>query len=453
MACGRPVLVVFLMMVVAGSAIGVDPPIAERGAAPPLPLTVTVAPAKPPMVELPPLILPGPFENSGMPGGVGVSQPLQPVLTVEQPVHAIYPLPGIEVESALPHSWIGGEYLVWWPKSHPLPPLLTSARGGSVPRLGGPNTITLIGGRSAESESTAGGRFTHGFRLNEAGTTAVSVTYFFLNAQNRTLFAQDGDHAGRTLGRPIVNAATGFEDAVPVAVPGEQRGTFSATTSTRINGWEVTGLVNLVAGPQARVHALAGYRYFQLNEGLRLEQYALLQAGGNRTAFTAGYADQIDAQNSFHGGQIGFQADVVHGSMFLEVSGKLGIGQVQATVRVAGQSTTAEPGMSAMVRPIGVLAQPSNSTRIVNSAFAVLPEGWLKVGYRFTSDSRLYIGYNFLYLSEVVRPGEQLDRTIDPAAVPGIGNTPGLPSERPGVLLNRTDFYLQGLILGFELRY
>jgi hypothetical protein len=133
--------------------------------------------------------------------------------------------------------------------------------------------------------------------------------------------------------------------------------------------------------------------------------------------------------------------------VFVEMTGKVGFGQTVEVVEVSGQSVALRPGVPLPVVQTfqtGVLGQPSNAGKFTRSAFAVLPEASLKVGYRFKDRSRLYLGYNFLYLSDVVRPGDQVDRSADPA---------GGVAARPAPLFAETDFWLQGLLFGLEFRY
>jgi hypothetical protein len=79
----------------------------------------------------------------------------------------------------------------------------------------------------------------------------------------------------------------------------------------------------------------------------------------------------------------------------------------------------------------------------------------VKVGYRFRDRSRFYVGYNFLYLSEAVRPGDQVDTTVDPSQVPLLGRASAgdVMAARPAPVLARSDFWVQGLIFGLEYRY
>ena len=72
----------------------------------------------------------------------------------------------------------------------------------------------------------------------------------------------------------------------------------------------------------------------------------------------------------------------------------------------------------------------------------------------FTSRLKAYVGYDFMYWNQVVRPGGQIDRNINLTQTGTIfsnggPNGPAFPSP----LLSRTDFWAQGITLGFEYRF
>ncbi len=416
--------------------------------------------------EPPPLALP--MGEPTLIPGTTVSRPLQPVQVIETPPtekQEVVTLPTeaemVRVEEVRPlgRSWHTLEYLLWWPKAHPLPPLVSTSRGTLPPVIGGPNTLVLIGGTDADSTNVSGARFTLGYSINEAYTAGLSVSYLFLGTQTESVSVSDASLGRpRTIGRPITNALTREQDVIPVAVPGVQSGSVKVETTTRVTGWEITGVANLYTGPQLRVNALAGYRYFMVNEGLRVEQTALFPQNGANPAVMAGIADQFDAHNRFHGGQLGLCTDVTHGPVFLEASGKVALGQGITVVRTSGQTVAVSPGFpipAATAFQAGALGLPTNSGRFLRSGFAVLPEAVVKVGYRFRDRSRFFIGYNFLYLSDAVRPGDQIDTTVDPGQLPLFARGPqiAIAPERPVALLTRSDFWVQGLLFGLEYRY
>jgi hypothetical protein len=58
---------------------------------------------------------------------------------------------------------------------------------------------------------------------------------------------------------------------------------------------------------------------------------------------------------------------------------------------------------------------------------------------------QLMAGYSFIYWSNVVLAGNQIDTTVDPSQL--------ATSTRPAFNFTRTDYWAQGLSLGAEYRW
>ena len=80
----------------------------------------------------------------------------------------------------------------------------------------------------------------------------------------------------------------------------------------------------------------------------------------------------------------------------------------------------------------------------------VVPEVGINLGYQFTNHIRGFIGYNFLYWSNVVRPGNQIDQAVNPNLIPP--SIPGGPS-RPTFDFHGSDFWAQGINFGLDIRW
>src|SRR6188768_1108623 len=107
--------------------------------------------------DSPPTMLPSvaPADESTLGGGTLVSRPLTPVeIPVPKPPEPPPTDPVQRVEEIqeqkyerrgpLGPDWDGMEFLLWWPKAHPLPPLVTASRSGVPPVLGNPATTLLV---------------------------------------------------------------------------------------------------------------------------------------------------------------------------------------------------------------------------------------------------------------------------------------------------------------------
>ena len=391
--------------------------------------------------DLPPLNLESvPVGDPMLPNGTTVSQPLTESLpdtpaairVVERGVHT----------GPIPRSWHSGELLLLRTKSQYIPPLLMGHRS-EVPILGGPNTLLLLGGGSSNPPGSVGAKFTVGWALDAEHKRGLEISYLFTDTQ--TSHAEIGPSAWY-LGRPVFNPNTGAKDVVPVNTPW-MPGRFEAWASTRIQSWGVTALANLYAGENVRVHGLAGYRYFMVNEGLRFEQSTVFR--GIDTTYRSSSADQFDAHNRFHGGELGLRTEWDRGRFSVQLDTKVSLGRTVEVVRISGQTVGVAEGIGGTATqwfPGGVLGQPSNSGRISQANFAVLPEGGLKLGYQLTERARFSVGYTVIYLSDAVRPGDQIDRVVDL-------DQAGSFIERPLPQFVRSDYWVQGLSLGMDWRY
>ena len=87
---------------------------------------------------------------------------------------------------------------------------------------------------------------------------------------------------------------------------------------------------------------------------------------------------------------------------------------------------------------------------------ARIPEITGTVGYQFTDRLRCFVGYNVMYWSSVVRPGDQINRIINPSQIPGFGTGitpgPGSPAQ-PAFAFRSSDFWAQGITFGLEWRF
>jgi len=411
-------------------------------------------------VALPPLVT-APNEGPALPNGTEVSRPLTPIDIPEPPAPGEAELPPKpnavqrveDVQQQKPQrrgplgpAWDDLEFLLWWPKAHPVPPLVTGTRNGTAPTLSNPQTMLLVGGRAISNQDSAGGRFTLGWSINEPQTVGVEMRYFFLGSRTlKTTITDIGNPRLRALGLPYVNAVTGSDDVFPLASPGLSMGSIYATTTTRVQGAEANVVANLLDTQGIRVNGLLGYRFLQVHEGLTVEQMRYATTGSG-TIY-----DEFVGHNRFNGGQLGLHADLSRGIVFCELTGKVALGQTFEMVRIDGVTT-----LNNQRHPGGVFALPTNIGRYTRSAFAVVPEGTFRLGLKFNDAGRLYVGYNFLYLSDVARPGDQLDRTVNPAQIASLnpGGTVGmLGPDRPRPMISRTDFWTQGLVIGLETRY
>jgi hypothetical protein len=165
-------------------------------------------------------------------------------------------------------------------------------------------------------------------------------------------------------------------------------------------------------------------------------------------------ADRFGAGNFFHGGQIGAEGSVTRGPLSLRVLGKIAFGDTHEVVDINAATAALTAAGLTTVPHSGFFAQPSNVGRYTRDEFAVAPEVGETVGYALSRRVRATAGYTFLYLSDVARPGDQVDRVVNFTAVPPpVGGGAPIGPVRPTFTFHEGDFWAQGINLGLEFRY
>jgi hypothetical protein len=349
------------------------------------------------------------------------------------------------------HIFVRGEYLLWWTKSSPLPPLITTSPQGTpvgqAGVLGQPGTTVLFGGQNFSDNPRSGGRITLTGWLDDPQTIGVEGYFFGLeDISNHFSAASNGNPI---LARPFFNTQTGAPDAVLIAFPGTVKGSVNAVvSSTDLYGAGVDLRANVCCGCCYRVDLLGGYRFLHLNEGLTVSETEI--GTGPNSPVPVGtridLTDSFGTGNDFNGGELGVDTEIRHGRCFVDLLAKAALGATNESVAINGITTSnARPPAVG-----GFLALPTNIGNFHQTRFAVVPECGLTLGYRLTDNVRVSIGYTFIYWSRVARAGNQIDLTINPTQLPP-GTLAGQP--RPAFVFHDSDFWAQGIDLGVEVRF
>lgn len=351
--------------------------------------------------------------------------------------------------------WGGAEYLLWWTKGSPLPPLLTTSPPGTPVStagvLGEGGTSIVFGDQLVNSGVRSGGRFNLGGWLNESQTTGIEGNFFSLGgAASHFNASSDGS---TILARPFVNedptsADFGKNDSLFIGFPGLVKGSFQASTTSRLLGTEVYLRQALCCRNYCRLDLIAGYRFLQLREGLQLSETEISTDPTN-PLFSVPFVinEGFDTRNDFHGGELGLMGEYQRNRLFVRAVGKVALG---STGQIASIHGTTQVG-GAAPETGGFLALPSNIGQYQTSAFSVVPEVGINLGYVIAPKIRAYTGYSLLYWSQVARPGDQVDLRVN-SSQPPIGS--GLVGESlPAFRFRDSDFWAQGINFGLEFRY
>jgi len=343
--------------------------------------------------------------------------------------------------------------LYWAASGQSLPPLVTSSSTGGTGALVPGNTL-LYGNTRANDDFRNGLRVNAGIWLDEGRRFGLEGDFLFLGNSSQGFAASGTGAAGTPLiARPFFNVITGLPDSELVAVPGALAGTVTANAQSSIIGGGFNFRHNLCCNPCGRVDLIYGYRYFNVTDDVTITEDLLTTTG--TPLIPAGVRFQIRdhfrTENNFNGGVIGLAAERQFG--FLVVGGRAGIafGANQQIVQIDGTTTTTPPGGVPTTLPGGLLTQTSNIGRYEQTTFAVMPEVGLKLGVQITDNIMIFGGYNFIYLSNVARAGDQIDLRVNPNLLPP-ANGLGGPAF-PAFAFKTTDFWVQGVSAGLRLSY
>lgn len=419
---------------------------------------------------------PGVMQGSGYgppPGTVPSPGSLQPPLMAQQPAWTppvwappAQPQPMLVSPFQVPtRFWFRTDLLLWWTKSGPMPsPLATmGSPNDAIPgALGQPGTQVIYGGDSVNFGVVSGLRLESGYWLDANQTFAIEGEYFFLGRQFSGFSAFSDDFGSPLIARPVINAQTGSEGSYVDSVPGNIAGGLDVFNSSQLQGWAINGLWNFVQSDQFSLGGLLGFRYLNLNETLEIQDQLSGASDGSLTfggqpisAFESlSDLDHFRTTNNFYGGMLGLRMNWTPGRWVINAATKLSLGTTQERAVIQGSTTLYDAfGGTEAVLPGGVLATTANIGNHYRSPFAVAPEASLNIGYRVTPWMTVRVGYSFLYMSNVLRPGNQVSRVVSPNLVPSdTGYGTGGPNQ-PVFQFHSSSYWAQGMNLGLEFRF
>jgi len=342
------------------------------------------------------------------------------------------------------------EAMFAWFKSSPTPvPIITDTY------LDAPDVNILLGGGSVDTNPNAGFKLTGAYRIDSR--LGIEATGFYIPTRSTTSsVSSTGQPGSIDLLLPFFDATTNQENFTEISYWPEYRGSAQATLSNNLGGGELNVTWTMPPQDGWRIDVLGGFRFLQLRESYTITTSSPYNEPNPADIWNT--TDAFDARNRFYGLQIGGRAAYDRGPWVGTVSGKLALGTMQQRVSVNGFLETNDYNDygPTQIFPGGYFALPTNSGDHSRNTFAVVPEIAFNLGYRITPQATVYVGYSLLYASSVARPGDQINRTINPYQTVSYGNDPpvvqGGPQE-PTFNFNTSDFWAQSLSIGFAYRF
>lgn len=348
------------------------------------------------------------------------------------------------------------ELLMWWLNDRALPPLVTTSTSQASAGLPGrPDARMLFGGK-VDGDVRNAGRYTVGLDgvLRDPDMPlggGVELVYFNLGGRTNSFAAASTGEP--LLARPFVDPLTGTLSTALVAnlpvVARPASGRVAVRNTSSVYGTEVNATLGTAPDGDDDddgyrwMQGLIGFRHFALKEGLCIGEDRALPAAGGLPAASVRVTDDFRARNNFYGPQVGYKSGWRAGRWSSDLNVKVALGCMSQALEFRGGTAIGGPGVAPVATPGGLLVPAASLGTYRRQQFCYIPELTWKIGIDIVQGARLSVGYNFLYVSDVVRVADQAALAIDPRAA----------GARPSFALRGTDLWVHGLILGMDVRY
>ncbi|MES1213038.1 MAG: BBP7 family outer membrane beta-barrel protein [Singulisphaera sp.] len=345
--------------------------------------------------------------------------------------------------------YVRGEYLLWWLTGDSLPPLVTTSPTSTPQSTAGvlnqSTTSYLFGGSPVNNTGRSGARITAGWWTSP--NTRLEADVFGLGGM--TSGFNQFSSGDPIIARPFFNLSTGAPAAQLLAYPNTFAGGIDIHETSNFVGAGIHHVKSIYydvarSGFRRRFDLLYGFRYLGLYENLTAD------ATASTLGATLQTFDGFKTSNSFFGGNIGAGMESSRGRWTLMTIGRLGFGGTAERVAISGNSIATAPGGGSVASAGGLLAQPTNIGNYRHDVFSLLPQLEMKLSFMFSPNIRLMVGYDIMYWTRVVRPGQQIDEYINPTQAQG-GTLIGTPG--PVFRFQETQLLVQGLSTGVEIRF
>lgn len=350
--------------------------------------------------------------------------------------------------------WFKADLIFGRFKEAKTPPLLTTSTPQESRGIIGNEGTRIIYGGDIDLQTHLGTRMTGGFWMEPSQAWGLEGSYFFL--ANRTSSKRVDSQGDPLLAAPFYDTIANQNSAYPIANETltdlvQISGVVNVGAQSRIQGAEFTNLHNITRQTNRRLDWTWGWRYLNLDEAIFNNiQQGEAAAAGQQFGTQRLIWDDFGTSNNFNGFNFGLRSQWYAGCWTFDLNGKLALGVNRNTVQIMGRTITASPPQfQAVASQGGIYAQSSNIGEVTENNFSVVPEFEVGVGYYFCERWRFTASYNFLAITNVVRPGDQIDNRINPNILDGNSGNPATPER----FHKTSTFYLSSFVLGLEYRW
>jgi len=393
--------------------------------------------------------MPGP----GM-GGPGMGMPAPSVSTSADPLlgSGVSTLSG----NAGSRFWLEAGYQAGFVSNLSTPAILAT-RGGAFGVQGAAGVSNALGGGAADFNTLHGGRFTAGLWLDSNHAYGIEASAFFLSEGS----ASSNTGGGGVLARPFFDTSIQGQNVRILNLPGQVSGSITSSATSEFWGADLGPIVRVIETDMITLDQLFYFRYLNLEESMVVSDTVSPVGGAvtfrGQAIRGAGAAvsvrDSASTVNHFYGGGAGVRLSITPGRFSASVTGKIAVGGTTQSLLLDGSTTLSGVGANQSAAG-GLLVPDASSGRYSQSKLTYVPEVGVKLGFQITQNFGVYVGYNFLYMSQVGRPGGNFATSVNPTQLPSSQNF-GVPfGPNPGPLqLQSFDFFMHSVGVGGNVKF
>lgn len=340
--------------------------------------------------------------------------------------------------------------------------------------LGNPN-VGLLGTLgdtdNHRRDPVSGGRFTVGWWETEDNpwvpggirTLGVEAVFMAIGEESRSFTVGNVP----VLIRPFFDLNNRQESGFIVGFPGLATGNITAHAQANLwgaetNVWKTVYYDTPGTGGSCRL--MGGFRFLSADQSLNIGSVTVFEQNLAAFPLYAPFAgntivvnDAFSTHNRFYGPQVGVAGKFWPGPyVSIDVAAKLALGVTSEDLNISGNQVRTLANSTKVISPAGLLALPSNIGSYHRDQFAQVPEWDMKISARATDWLTVSTGFSMLYWSKILRPVQQVSRSLDITQIPNFPPATGVNPTglaEPHVPFKEGDLLLLALSFGFEINW
>jgi Putative beta barrel porin-7 (BBP7) len=399
-----------------------------------------VAQPVPPVLP-PPAFAEGPSPPADSSGGAPSGSEVIPGVRPPMPVSGA----PIEIPCG-PMIWTQVDYLLWRAKGGLVPPLVVGVYTSANPPLPtDPRMAFPVSDDRINGDLKSGYRLGAGVWIDKPNGTGIEAIYSsFLSTENTNTFVGGSNVI---LARPFVDVVQRNPSLLRLSDPaGTMRGIAQVRSTFDSNGAELNVLPRGPAMIGEEMHWILGVRYSSLEENLTVA------AASTSNGLSVSDFDSFTTRNRFYGPQVGGNWHWDRDRLGIDFTLKMAIGGMTQETSIDGGSTAMFTSGARLDRPGGLLALQSNIGDFNRTKLAWVRDTSLGLTYRVMDNVQLRLGYEFFWVSSVLRPGQQIDLGVNPTLLPFNGGSVSGPI-RPWYKPDGEIFWMHGVNVGVAVQF